>query len=635
MASQAATIPAAEVTTADPDVVGENDDDLPWYQKYRCFILALAVLGIGGAVAGYLLGQGGSEEPVPAPLVQPTAAPVKTTTAPSSSPTAFHIFKPPAECFAIANGVALNDQDFLNTTSVSISFDVSLTADQDTSSWLTPFEQGLQSNFVPALAGCPTERRLMEENNRELQNEQNPSRYAIANADSSLAYLPNEPCVSGAEQPCKRVQAIMDLYVKDEYVSFFDVVNIYYDAAGSDKAATVGVFGLSTAQFKGISIAEIDNLSPTEAPSPNPIGMPITTPTSAPVSRRVFLQSLLSQHAPLQTSAFNWLADTDTWEPDANSFNAEAQWLERYAMAAFYYSTGGDGWTDNRNWLSSTSICAGWFGINECKDNQVFDLTMEANNMVGSLPTDIGLLTRLTKLAPFENEGISGSIPTEVGLLTALTALELDVTSLTGPIPTEIGLLKRLKQFYAHDSFISGSIPSEIGDTNLVTFDVYNTLLRGNIPEQLWSLTYLQSLKIFDTELDGSISTRIGQLRFLEMLEIDDCFFTGTIPSEIGELKFLKFMTGFSNQLTGSIPSSIGLLTFLTTLELDTNLLTGTIPAEIVSCPLNVLHLYNNSLVGDVPPLPTLSGDCNLNSNCFSGFSNAIARNCEVDNSDC
>lgn len=555
MMSHAVALPTAQVTPtthqndSDDD---DDDDDVSCCQKYKWVILLLALVAIGGGVAGYLLGQGDSEEAVvqatPAPSGNSVTTPspnVQTTVVPTSAPTPFLIFDPPsdAECFAIANRVPLNDQEFFNTTSVSVSFDVSLTTDQDTNSWLTPFEQGLQSSFVPALAGCPTtrrQRRLLEKetNYRNLQSEESPSRYAIANADSSLAYLPNESCAIGAEQPCKRVQAIMDLYVKDEYVTFFDVVNIFYDVAGSDEAANVNVFGLSTDQFQGISIAGIENLSPTEAPTPNPTGMPTPTPpptnpgTPRPTGRRDFLQALLSEHAPLHSRAFNWLANIDTWEPNVNAFNAEDQWRERYAMAVFYFSTGGDQWTDKENWLSSNSICVGpsspgWFGINDCGNNRVLDLTIVANNLAGSLPTEIGLLQRLSSLAPFENSGLAGTIPTEIGLLTFLTGIELDITGLSGPIPSEIGELTRLREFFAFDSFISGSIPSEIGDTNLVTFEVYNTDLEGNIPEQLWSLTLLQELKVFNTNLDGTISTRIGQLSLLRVLEIDQCSFTG------------------------------------------------------------------------------------------------------------
>ncbi|KAL3941795.1 MAG: hypothetical protein SGBAC_003911 [Bacillariaceae sp.] len=304
-------------------------------------------------------------------------------------------------------------------------------------------------------------------------------------------------------------------------------------------------------------------------------------PTTTPIPRREVLQPLLSQHAPLNTDAFNWLVDTDTWEPDVNEINAEAQWVERYAMAVLYHLTGGDEWTENRNWVSPTSVC-GWFGI-MCQNSQVIDVTMAFNNMVGILPTEIGLLTHLTKLAPYDNE-ISGSIPTEVGLLTDLRTFEFDRTNLTGTIPTEIGKLTKLNEFFAFATSITGSIPSEIGNTDMVTFEVYNTEIQGNIPEQLWSLSFLRVLKIYDTPLDGSISTRIGQLIFLEELEIDFCSFTGkekitancsysalksyskhgcsfttgTIPSEIGELTLLTLMTAFSNQFVGQIPSEIG-----------------------------------------------------------------------------
>ena len=53
----------------------------------------------------------------------------------------------------------------------------------------------------------------------------------------------------------------------------------------------------------------------------------------------------------------------------------------------------------------------------------------DENNLVGTIPTAIGLLTTLAELDLHSNE-ISGSIPTEIGTLTSLSYLDLDVSGL-------------------------------------------------------------------------------------------------------------------------------------------------------------------------------------------------------------
>jgi hypothetical protein len=65
-------------------------------------------------------------------------------------------------------------------------------------------------------------------------------------------------------------------------------------------------------------------------------------------------------HDPLHEDAKNWLCNTDTWVPPANDVDQNRLWNVRYAMAVFYYSTNGNGWSNHDGWLSSTSVCT-WY----------------------------------------------------------------------------------------------------------------------------------------------------------------------------------------------------------------------------------------------------------------------------------
>ena len=89
---------------------------------------------------------------------------------------------------------------------------------------------------------------------------------------------------------------------------------------------------------------------------------------------------------------------------------------------------------------------------------------MESNDLGGSLPTEIGLLTRLDGLELGE-DSLDGSIPSELGLLTALTFFDLQQNNLLGgtTVPTELGNLSVLGVFTVALNGHVGVFPTEIG----------------------------------------------------------------------------------------------------------------------------------------------------------------------------
>jgi Leucine-rich repeat (LRR) protein len=223
-----------------------------------------------------------------------------------------------------------------------------------------------------------------------------------------------------------------------------------------------------------------------------------------------------------------------------------------------------------------------------------------------------------TTVLDLSDNELTGSIPPEIGVLTNLTYLNLrreqyPYTSLTGSIPPEIGNLTNLIYLDLSWNGLTGSIPSEIGNlTNLTQLGLYGNRLTGEIPPEIWNLTNLTELNLGDNRLTGSIPPEIGNLTNLTYLRLSSNQFTGSIPPEIGNLTNLTFLSlgddywelgGFtSNQLTGSTPPEIGNLTNLTWLDLGSNQLTGEIPSEIGNLTnLTRLRLYDNQLTGSIP----------------------------------
>ena len=83
--------------------------------------------------------------------------------------------------------------------------------------------------------------------------------------------------------------------------------------------------------------------------------------------------------------------------------------------------------------------------------------------MTGEIPTELGSLTSLTKLALGDNE-LTGPIPTELGNLSNLTILQLQSNQLTGEIPAELGRLDKLEELHLSENLLTGCIPARLQD---------------------------------------------------------------------------------------------------------------------------------------------------------------------------
>ena len=100
-------------------------------------------------------------------------------------------------------------------------------------------------------------------------------------------------------------------------------------------------------------------------------------------------------------------------------FCGEAASPDRAALVALYNATDGDNWTNNTHWLSDTPI-GQWYGITTDEARRVTHLTLASNNLVGTIPAELGNLANLQNLVLDDNQ-LSGTIPP------SFTSLALDV----------------------------------------------------------------------------------------------------------------------------------------------------------------------------------------------------------------
>lgn len=299
---------------------------------------------------------------------------------------------------------------------------------------------------------------------------------------------------------------------------------------------------------------------------------------------------------------------------------------ERVVLSDLYFATDGENWINSTNWLSDEPLST-WFGVYVDSKGSVTELSLDNNQLSGSMPASIGRLVNLTTLSLHGNE-LVGEIPPEIGQLINLEWLLLSDGKLTGNIPPEIGRLTNLAYLSLSNNELTGNIPAAIGQLDNVRnlFLGYNNLI-GNVPPEIGQLELLEELHLPRNEITGDIPSEIGQLAKmkilnlpgnkltgdlspwmvqlvnLEYLDVAENNLSGEIPPEIGQLEHLRDLSIVSNQLSGSIPPEIGELANLEKLELPGNALTGDIPAEIGQLNnLKRLDLFGNTLTGEIPP---------------------------------
>jgi Leucine-rich repeat (LRR) protein len=225
--------------------------------------------------------------------------------------------------------------------------------------------------------------------------------------------------------------------------------------------------------------------------------------------------------------------------------------VECEALIALYDSTDGENWKRNTGWNVTNTPCS-WRGIT-CDGGHVTVITLESNQLTGSIPAELGNLSNLESLSLDYNQ-LSGSIPAELGNLSNLSELYLYDNQLTGSIPTELGNLSNLEYLYLHRNQLSGSIPTELGN-----------------------LSNLNALYLYNNQLSGSIPTELGNLSNLGGLDLSNNQFSGSIPTELANLS--AWISLRNNELCGNIP-----LEFLNSdadLVIDHNHLTASEPALI------------------------------------------------------
>jgi hypothetical protein len=250
---------------------------------------------------------------------------------------------------------------------------------------------------------------------------------------------------------------------------------------------------------------------PTAMPSAAPSGMPSAAPSTSRFLDTLVWASIISGDALLNQSspqylAADWVANNDTL---AVTPVGSPQFLQRYVLAVFYFSTGGDKWeecsrfdtcNDDLSWLKGNQTECQWHGI-RCDTPDVITRILIGNK------------------APLGNN-LVGTFPVEFAELTSIFAIVLvegDAGKIRGTIPTQLARLTDLTTIFIQDHALSGTIPQQLllNTPKMEMFAVGNNRLSGRIPTTLASLTALRDLQLQGNQFTGAIPPIFGTVTTL------------------------------------------------------------------------------------------------------------------------
>ncbi|XP_047961922.1 probable LRR receptor-like serine/threonine-protein kinase At3g47570 [Salvia hispanica] len=237
-------------------------------------------------------------------------------------------------------------------------------------------------------------------------------------------------------------------------------------------------------------------------------------------------------------------------------------------------------------------------------DLQLNFLSIDGNQLIGTIPSSIGSLIGLSVLSAEAND-LEGPIPWSIGKLHDLQEIYLRGNRLTNEIPMSFGNLTLLNFLLLKQNNLYGSIPASLGNcTSLSLLDLAENNLNGSIPPEIMRLSSISiGFNVSHNALMGAIPSEVGALRNLVELDLSYNRLTGNIPTSLSSCIMLSWLVLSRNSLQGEIPDSLKSLRGLQYLDLSHNNLSGFIPRFLSEFRLLYLNLSFNELQGEVPIL--------------------------------
>jgi uncharacterized repeat protein (TIGR01451 family) len=197
-----------------------------------------------------------------------------------------------------------------------------------------------------------------------------------------------------------------------------------------------------------------------------------------------------------------------------------------------------------------------WDGVNNTS-------SAWGNNMSGSLPVNLTVLTQLTHLWLNSNPNLIGTIPSNFWNMTKIQDIRLMYTQFTGSLPTFGSSYPNLNYLDLSRNRISWEIPStRWQNTTLTNILVWRNpfgteKITGNLPSWLWSLANLQLFVAYYAGLTGSIPSTWWWMTQMNNFQIQGNQMSGPLPLSLSQWSwpqiFIINTALASSQFTGNL----------------------------------------------------------------------------------
>jgi hypothetical protein len=278
------------------------------------------------------------------------------------------------------------------------------------------------------------------------------------------------------------------------------------------------------------------------------------------------------------------MASSDTYEVTGGNYIGETPCSSVSALVALYDSAGG-AWTTVTNWqywkvndpCDVDGAGAVWKGVS-CASNAVVGLERTFQNLMGTLPTELGHLTSITGGLELQSNYLTGTVPSEFGRMRLLSSsFRLDVNNLTSSLPTQLGNWTTFTEdFDLTDNSFCGSIPSEMAHLSSSVVDSTTWTVQSGNHFGPTPCPVLDALMLLYEQNGGSSQWTSNDNWML----LDPCTYAwDNVVCSSGVVKSLPMKL---NKLTGNLPTEIAKITALSTATFTRNKLTGTLPTEVM-----------------------------------------------------